>query len=211
MLPKIYHINYREYVIANPSTHTMIKYKNGTEIAINANNFQIGAAYIKIPCDASIVEKQHHHDREVTLVDTLTPCFQEDKPSEPWIVRTTPAQWTKYPPTEIEHGLHAIHNYDSNIDIINRVWKKLTPTTHLKTVAEYESEMKNITLQATTNTIFGSQFYADIVYMALFAILFTLVFLLYYLLIKQAITNVIPDPLLKINPLFENHSPSIPN
>ena len=93
-----------------PSTHTMIKYKNGTEGAINANNFQIGAAYIKIPCDASIVEKQQHPDHEVMLVDTLTPCFQEDKPSEPWIVRTTPAQWTKYPPTEIEHGLHAIHN-----------------------------------------------------------------------------------------------------
>jgi len=166
-LPKIYHLNYREYVISNPSPRTTIKLANNTEKPVNPNNLQIGAVYLEIPCDAKIIKKSSTDCDDTTLVDILIPCFKPNAPSKPWLIRTISAQWTKTSPSELEHGLHAVHNYDDNYDLISKEWKKITPTTTLKTIAEYENELKNITLQATTNTIFGSQFYADIIYVTI--------------------------------------------
>jgi len=86
-------------------------------------------------------------------------------------------------------------------------WKKITPPPHSKQSLTTKTNSK-ISLQATTNTIFGSQFYADIIYMSLFTIPFTLVLTLYFLLLKQTVTNLTNqhtiDFPLKINQSFQN-------
>lgn len=193
-LPRVIETDHREYVITNPTNRTVVVYatKAKPSIQINPNGHEIGATIVKIPCDASLVEA--YENKNVTIIDTLTPCFYEIAGNPLSIHRLMPSQWTKIPPEESEHGIHTTHTYDTKYPIFNDDWKLTTPTIRIKTTAEYEEEMKNITLQFTRQRLFSTALYGDILYLALFVIVFFLLFILYYILLTRGTAATIPIP-----------------
>ena len=94
------------------------------------------------------------------------------------------------PPNETEHGLNTMLTYSERHDMFNEDWKKYTPTIRIKMMAEYERDLQNITLQATTKRVFGSGFHMDVILMIFIAVAYILIIFLFYVNFMNRIPNV---------------------
>ena len=204
-LPRTTNTDYRQFIITNPTTNTMVfdpKTKESTKV--NSKGLRHGAFVIQLPCNKQLVEDKDNG--KTVIVDRQIPCFKTSANTTVTQNRIIPAQWTLYPPEEVEHGLKTVLAYDERQPTLNKEWKKVTPHIRIKTSGEYERDLENITLQVSTHRIFSSGWYADLLFLILTAILYLLVFILYYVnhirTVPTAITLTQQIPTLKVNPKF---------
>lgn len=190
-LPKIFPVDAREFIISNPSFNTLLRYPNESLIKLHDPLPENGASYVRLPCDVQLIEKKEN--KIITLIDKLVPCIEHELLQEKLITRILPAQWMKYPSLETFHGINTLHSHDSSLKLFNKNWKLSIPTTQIRTVAEIEDELRNLTLIDHKNTLYGNRFITDIIFTGLFILIFLLIGFQYYVTYIRSASLTLAD------------------